>query len=166
MLIVNRYNMNCTYKQQNVKLFRFLITFLPCFLNNWVFSARFRVCDFKKVSTIKTGFLGPTRLKFLSANRRITKHNKIIYQIIPQIKVKLIGKNRKKIAEKIQLYLITAAFPKNSQSFVPYRRPLAVPYRHPSLYPIDTPSLNLMTLPPVLFIIYDLKFILYLLFKL
>ena len=43
-----------------------------------------------------------------------------IYPIIPQMKVIMTGKkNRKKISEKIQLYLITAPFPKNSQSPVP-----------------------------------------------
>ena len=48
-------------------------------------------------------------------------------------------KNRKKISGKIQLYLITAPFPKNSQSPVPYRRPLAVPYRHPLAVPYNAP---------------------------
>ena len=48
-------------------------------------------------------------------------------------------KNRKKISGKIQLYLITAPFPKNSQSPVPYRRPLGVPYRHPLGVPYNAP---------------------------
>ena len=48
-------------------------------------------------------------------------------------------KIEKKISGKIQLYLITAPFPKNSQSLVPYRRPLAVPYRHPLAVPYNGP---------------------------
>ena len=39
------------------------------------------------------------------------------------------------------LYLIDAHFPKNSQSPVPYRRPLAVPYRHPLGVPYNGPPL-------------------------
>ena len=40
------------------------------------------------------------------------------------------------------MYLITASFPKNSQSPVPYRRPLAVPYRHPLAVPYNAPPCN------------------------
>ena len=42
---------------------------------------------------------------------------------------------------KIKLYLITAPFPKNSQSPVPYRHPLPVPYRHPLPVPYNGPPL-------------------------
>ena len=69
-----------------------------------------------------------------------SNHHQIInfYPIVPQIKVTLIGKNCPK---KIQLYLITAPFPKNSQSPVPYRHPLPVPYRHPLPVPYNAPPL-------------------------
>ena len=43
------------------------------------------------------------------------------------------------------MYLITAPFPKTSQSPVPYRRPLGVPYRHPLGVPYNGPPLYLKT---------------------
>ena len=59
-------------------------------------------------------------------------------------------KIEKKISGKIQLYLITAPFPKNSQSPVPYRRPLAVPYKHPLAVPYNGPPCRKLSVSPTL----------------
>ena len=47
-------------------------------------------------------------------------------------KMSLLTRNKKsgKNRWKIMVYRITALFPKDSQSTVPYRHPLPVPYRH------------------------------------
>ena len=82
----------------------------------------------------------------LNTNRKriwdnwIVNSRKYTYDL-PQSKFSknIFSLKRAKKSGKIQLYLITDSFPKNSQSPVPYRRPLAVPYRNPLAVPYNAP---------------------------